>query len=346
MMTAIVYHEDYNKYDLGVTHPLIGDKPRKTMVFLREKGMLRFLKIFTPTRVDENDLLRVHDKMFVDHIKELSRNGGMLAVDTPAPVGIYDYARLAAGGTKLAGEKLFEGFHCAINPLGGFHHAGRGYSSGFCFFNDIAIAIEYLREKHGLKRFLVIDLDVHHANGTQDIYYEDPTVLHISFHQDGRTLYPGTGDVEEIGRGDGEGFTVNLPLPPYTSGDVYLMAFDEIIPPLVEEFDPEFIVYQSGVDGHHLDPLASLGLTYQTYYHLADRIKNLSFSTCNKLLVVLGGGYSSMISVKSYYNIVCGLIGRGDYIEEEAYISEKNMRQVEELIHSLKKILSRYWNII
>jgi len=341
---GIVYHEDYNKYDLGVIHPLVENKPGKTMEFFEEKGIMKNVELVTPDKATEKDLLRVHSESYVNRVKKLSRSGGMLSLDTPAPVGIYDIARLPTGGTILAGEKLFEGFNCMVNPLSGFHHASRNYSSGFCFFNDISVVIEYLREKHKLKRFLIVDLDVHHGNGTQEIYYDDPTVLNLSFHQDWRTLYPGTGSLEKIGRDKGEGFTVNLPLPPGTGSASYLKAFDEIIPPITKQFKPEVIIYQSGVDTHHSDPLADLNLTYQTYYHLAKRTRELSADTCDKLLVLFGGGYNSSASVISYYNIMCGLLSKEDYMQEKD-ITDKGVDEVGNLIYELKKLLMPHWNL-
>ncbi len=343
-MIGIVYHEDYNKYDLGTNHPLVEDKPRKTMEFLEKHSIMDDVKIFTPEKATDKDLLRVHDQEFIERIKNLSQTGGMLAFDTPAPIGIYEYASLATGGTILAGEKLFEGFQCMVNLLAGFHHASRSFSSGFCFFNDIAITIEHLRAKYKLERFLIVDLDVHHANGTQEIYYDDPTVLNISFHQDGRTLYPGTGSMEKLGKNSGEGYTVNLPLPPGTGSGSYLNAFNSIIPLLTRQFNPEIIIYQCGVDTHHSDPLADLNLTYQVYYKLAKKMLSLSLPTCNKLLVLFGGGYNSSASIKSYYNIMCGLLGRKDIVMEED-IPDKKAEDVGQLVFELKKLLAPFWDL-
>jgi acetoin utilization deacetylase AcuC-like enzyme len=338
----MVYHEDYNKYDLGTDHPLIGDKPRNTLLFLKEKSMLSNFQIFTPKQATESDLLRVHTPVYVNYVKKLSQTGGWLSEDTPAPKGIFEIASLATGGSMCAGEKLFEGYEVAVNPLGGFHHASKDHSSGFCFFNDIAITIEYLRQKYKLKRFMIIDLDVHHGNGTQDIYIDDRTVLNLSFHQDGRTLYPGTGSVETIGREETVGYTVNLPFPPGTGGVSYLQAFEEIVPPITKQFKPEIILYQSGVDTHHADPLADLNLTYQTYYYLAKHVAELSKETCQKLLVLLGGGYNSMTCIKSYYNIFCGLLGIEDFLEEEE-IPDTDPKEVQNDIRKLKQNLAEYW---
>ncbi len=343
-MRGIVYHEIFNKYDLGADHPLIGERPRLAMELFKERGILREFSVMPPLPAEEEHLLLVHGREYVDRVKKLSVTGGMLAIDTPAPPGIYDYARWAVGGSMYAGRKLFEGYDLMLNPLGGFHHASRNSSSGFCFFNDIAVTIEYLRNLYDLNRIVIIDLDVHHANGTEEIYSSDPGVLNLSFHQDGRTLYPGTGDLEFIGVGEGMGYTVNLPLPPGTGGEAYLYAVKEIIPPLVREFKPQLIIYQAGVDTHHLDPLADLKLSYQTYYSLGRIIGDVS-STCNKLLVLFGGGYNSTASVKSSYNIVCGLMGYNDYFTEEDRFSMVNIDTVKSLVSRLKEILSSYWTL-
>lgn len=340
---GIAYNEDYNKYDLGIDHPLIGNKPKKTMELLQEKKILENIQTFIPDKATDEDLLRVHTTDYIERIKQLSKTGGMLFSDTPAPIGIYDIARLATGGTILSGEKLFHNFQIMINPLAGFHHASKNFGSGFCFFNDIAIMIEYLRNKYKIKRFQIIDLDVHHGNGTQDIYYYDPSVLNISFHQDGRTLYPGTGFSDKTGRDEGEGYTVNLPLPPGTGEKEYLDAYEQIIPPLTKQFKPEIIIYQSGVDTHHSDPLADLNLTYQTYYTLARKINELSNKSCKKLAVLFGGGYNSRSSVKSYYNVVCGLLNKNDFIKEKE-IMENQTDDVKERVEYLIKNLSSYWS--
>ncbi len=343
-MIGIVYDEDYNKYDLGLDHPLIGDKPRRTMEFFKEKNLLKEIKIFNPKKATVSDLLRVHEKVYIEKIKNSSKTGGILTFDTPIPVGIFDIALLVTGGTMLAGDKLFNGFQKMVNPLAGFHHASRSTSSGFCFFNDIAVTIEYIRKKYNVKRFEIIDLDVHHANGTQEIYYSDPTVLKISFHQDGRTLYPGTGSMEKIGKEEGEGYNINFPFPPGTSEKNYIKVFDEIIPTLTNQFKPELIIYQSGVDTHYSDPLADINLSYQTFYYLSKKIYELSKNLSDKLLVLFGGGYNGEAAKFCYYNIMCGLMEKFDIIKEEIY-KDINSNLIDNLIDDFKKIIHPYWEI-
>lgn len=346
MAIGIAYHEDYSKYNLGEEHPLLSLKPKRTMEFFKSKNLLHSeLIIIEPINVSEADLLRVHTDSFINLVKELSEKGGMLAPDTPAPKGIYETAKLACGGTKLIAENVVSGkFWCGINTLGGFHHAGKDNASGFCFFNDMAIAIEYLRFKYKLKKFFVIDTDVHHANGTQKIYYDDSSVLLISLHQDGRTLYPGTGFIEEIGSENGEGSTVNIPLLPGTGSKAYLYAFDFIVPKLANQFQPELILWQSGVDTYWQDTLANLSLTLDTYYSLGLRMRAIAENTCNKLVVCLGGGYHQDGSVKGYYNIISALLGMENFISEKE-IEYENILETKKIIEQLKKKLVGFWDL-
>lgn len=341
-MCLFIYHEEYNKYDLGLDHPLIGDKPRKVVEFFEEKHLDQYYTIVQAPLALREDLLRVHSQSYLDQINQLSKTGGMLAADTPAPPHIYQYASRATGGTVLAGEQLFEDHHLTMNPLGGFHHASREVSSGFCFFNDIAVVIERLRAEKKIKKVAIVDIDVHHCNGTQEIYFTDPDVLCISLHQDGRTLYPGTGSLRKIGRGEGEGFIVNIPLPPGTSDEGFSHAFNEIVPFVVQEFSPDLIVFQSGVDMHHADPLGDLNLTFQQYYSLGNQMRVLSKKTCDKIVVLFGGGYNSDACIQSYYNLVSGLFNLSEFIEEEQRL-ERNLPAVKVVVDQVKHTIVPYW---
>jgi len=343
-MNGVVYHPDYDKYDLGINHPLIGNKPKRTMEMLRRTSLISSFNEFTPMLAEKEDLLRSHGREYVEKIQRLSKTGGVLTFDTPAPKGIYEYARRATGGTLVCGSKLFENYSIMVNPLGGFHHASKNHSSGFCFFNDISVVIEYLRTYYTVKKFFIIDLDVHHGNGTMDIYYHDDSVLNLSFHQDGKTLYPGTGSLNKIGSGKGEGYTVNLPLPPHTGSDAFIMAFDRIIPPLIHQFNPEIIIYQAGVDAHHADPLADLDLSVQTFYRIAKAIQTLSDHYSQKLLVLLGGGYNSDACVSAYENVFRGLLRSDEFRMEDDPNHAKNLDIVDARISDLQKVLKIYWN--
>ncbi|MBU0497504.1 MAG: acetoin utilization protein AcuC [Candidatus Thermoplasmatota archaeon] len=340
---GFTYHKDYNKYDFGVDHPLVGDKPRRTLTSLVNSPLINSLVLLSPPMASEEDLLRVHEQKYVEHVKNLSTHGGMLAKDTPAPQGIFESARLATGGTIYAANRLLHDFSVVVNPLAGFHHASTAFSSGFCFFNDIAVAIEYIREKYHISRFMIIDMDVHHANGTQDIFYRDPSVLTVSMHQDGRTLYPGTGSIEKIGADGGVGFNVNIPFPPGAGNKSYRFAFEALVPPLVTQFRPELLIYQAGVDTHHSDPLADIMITYPFYYWLGDCIATLAEQSCRRLLVCLGGGYNSNTCIKAYYNVLSGLLHFEQSIVEPM-LSEHVINQVHKIVDQVKEHLQDYWS--
>jgi len=263
LRVGIAYHEKYAQYDLGPGHPFRGDRFVNATRFFREHGLLSHpnVVILEPTPATREDLLRVHDEDYVDLIFRLAREKRPYDIETPVSPSILEATLLIVGGAIATGKALYEGQVSRAVALGcGYHHAGKNYGGGFCLFNDIAVLVEFLREKYGLKRVLILDHDVHFGNGTSDIYYEDPDVLFISFHQDPRTIYPGTGFVEQIGRGPGEGFNVNVPLPPHTGDQTYLYALKEIFVPLAEEFKPELIITNGGSDPHFADLLGSLAL--------------------------------------------------------------------------------------
>jgi acetoin utilization protein AcuC len=178
----------------------------------------------------------------------------------------------------------------AFNPAGGLHHAMPERASGFCVYDDPAVAIEWLLRRRGMGRIAYVDVDVHHGDGPQAIFYEDPRVLTVSLHQSGRTLFPGTGFVHEAGRGSALGTKVNVPLPPSTGDEGWLRAFDAVVPPLVRAWDPDVLVTQLGCDTHHTDPLAMLSLTTNAYRATAAALHRLAHEAAGGRWVATGGG--------------------------------------------------------
>jgi len=256
--------KSFCQYDLGPGHPFREDRFLNAMRLFEEQGLLRFPDVITltPEPVTKQDLLRVHDENYVNLIFHLAETGEPYDIETPVSPQILEAAQLIVGGALEAGKAIYEGRVGRAVVLGcGYHHAGRNYGGGFCLFNDIAVLVEYLRENRGLRRALILDYDVHFGNGTSDIYYSDPNILFISLHQDPRTIYPGTGFVEQIGKDAGEGYNVNVPLPPGTGDETYLQALRKIFVPLAEEFKPEVIIANGGSDPHLADMLGNLGLT-------------------------------------------------------------------------------------
>jgi len=275
----------------------------------------------------------------------MSQKGSVLTLDTPVPKGVYEIAKLSAGGAILAGEivckKEVDNAFALTRPPG--HHAGNNFGGGFCFFNNIAIMIEYLRAKHGLKKFAILDWDVHHGNGTQDIFYEDPSVLYFSTHQS--PLYPGTGRLDEIGDFRGKGYNVNIPLKPGTSGKSFLYVLEEVFIPLIENFKPDLIGISAGYDAYFNDPLANLKFTIKTYGDATNIVKKVADKVCEgRIVIILEGGYN-LEALSHGILATVSTIAELDEIKEPYLPPEQEIDDsVKEEIKVLKKILSDYWN--
>jgi len=353
MKVGLVYHEKYTQYDLGPGHPFRGDRFVNAMRLFEEQKLLLLpnLVLLKPEEpAKKEDLLRVHDEKYVDLIFHLAQKNRPYDIETPVSPQILEAALLIIGGAILAGKSVIEGKINRCVALGcGYHHAGRNYGGGFCLFNDIAILIEYLRFKYGLKKVLILDYDVHFGNGTSDIYYSDSNTLFISLHQDPRTIYPGTGFIEEIGRNNGEGFNVNVPLPPGTGDETYLYALNEIFVPLAEEFKPELIVANGGSDPHFADMLGSLGLTVNGFFKLSKTIVNVAEKVCNgKLVLMPGSGYNPTVLPPCWFALTAGVVGLETINVTDPYKPPVEpshcRREVENTVKELKRILGKHWN--
>ena len=203
---ALGFHEKFKQYDLGEGHPFRGDRFVKAMKFFEEKGLLSDprISLFQPQPASRRDLLRVHTEQYVDLIFDLADQNRPYDIETPVTPEILEATMLICGNAVECGKVVVEERAKEAVSIGsGYHHAGRNYGGGFCLFNDIAVLVEYLRAEKGVRKFMILDYDVHFGNGTSDIYYKDPTVLYISLHQDPRTIYPGTGFEWQIGEGYG-----------------------------------------------------------------------------------------------------------------------------------------------
>lgn len=216
-------------------------------------------------------------------------------------------------------------------------------------FNDVAVLVEHLRTAYNVKRFLILDYDVHFGNGTSDIYYKDPSVLYISIHQDPHTIYPGTGFVWQIGEGKGEGYNVNVPLPPGTSDDTYRYALDEIFVPLAHEFKPGIIIANGGSDPHFADILGSLRLTVKGFFGLSSLVRKTADDTCDGQLVLMpGSGYNPAVLPLCWYALAAGVVGLKGIRVKDPHVPPAEpphcRRSVEKTIKELKRLLKKHWS--
>jgi acetoin utilization protein AcuC len=351
LKVGITYHEKFSQYDLGADHPFKGDRFGNTMQFFEEQGLLSLpnVTLMKPEPITMKDLLRIHAKEYVENIFHLAEENKPYDLETPVSSQILEAALLMLGGAIEAGKAIYGGsIERAVALGGGFHHAGRKYGGGFCLFNDVAVLAEFLRIEYGVKRLLVLDYDVHFGNGTSDIYYSDPEVLFISIHQDPKTIYPGTGFIEQIGEGTGKGYNVNVPLPPGTGDTTYLEALKEVFVPLAEEFKPEIILANGGSDAHFADRLGDLSLTLKGFFKLSQTMVEVAKKFCEgKLILLVGSGYNPAVLPLCWYALTAGVIGleKISVVDPFAPPVEPSWchRKVRKTVAELKRILEKYW---
>jgi acetoin utilization protein AcuC len=351
LKTGVAFHEKYVQYDLGPDHPFRGDRFTNAMRVFEEQGLLRLpnVTVLKPNSLTREDLLRVHDRDYVDLIFRLAKESTPYDVETPVSPAILEAALLIAGGAKKVGEAIAEKSIDRGVALGcGLHHAGRNYGGGFCLFNDIAVLIEYLRAVHEFGRFLVLDYDVHFGNGTSDIYYADPSVLFMSVHQDPRTLYPGTGFVDQIGSGAGVGFNVNVPLPPGTGDETYLRVLREVFVPLALEFKPDVVIGNGGSDSHFADSLGDLGLSVAGFFDVSRLIVDVAEKVCDgRVALLVGSGYNPVVLPLCWFALAAGVVGlEGINVKEPYEVPEEPeycSKVVDGTLGELKSLLKNYW---
>lgn len=304
---ALVWDDALAGYDLGPEHPLAPVRVELTVELVRAVGLheLDHVDVVEPTTLDEAEVLRVHRPRFVEAVRRLSADPdatldwsfGLGPGDTPAFAGMHDASLLVCAATREAAERVVTGAAVhAFNPAGGLHHAMPDRASGFCVYNDPAVAIDWLLEQ-GVERVGYVDVDVHHGDGVEAVFADDPRVLTISLHESGRYLFPGTGHVEDIGGPQARGSAANLPLLPGTTGPVWLRAFDAVVEPLVRAFDPDVLVTQLGCDTHLRDPLAHLALLVDDHRTIAGRLHALAHEACDGRWIATGGGGYRLVDV-------------------------------------------------
>ena len=293
--TGFVYHSDYLKHDMGVGHPESPDRLRAIVSRLKAGGVLDRLVLIEPTSVADEWITQVHEASYLASLKSRAPVSGRVSLDpdTSISAGSLPAAYLAAGGVLAAADAIMAGTvdhaFCAIRPPG--HHAESDRAMGFCLFNNVAIAARYLQRRHGVARVLIVDWDVHHGNGTQHTFDDDPSVLFFSTHQ--YPHYPGTGRATERGKGKGEGLTINVPMSAGQGDEDYREIFERVLVPAADAYKPEFVLISAGFDAHRDDPLASMGLTEEGYATLTGIVAGIARRhSKSRVLSCLEGGYN------------------------------------------------------
>jgi acetoin utilization protein AcuC len=297
---AIVHDLALENYGFGGEHPF---NPLRVRLFLELCESLELLEgypfISSEPATDE-DLTTVHSLTYVRLVQKAGRKSAALSDLLPYGIGtsdnpifpdMHEACARVVGGVLAAGRLVMAGdADHAMCISGGLHHALRSSASGFCVYNDAGVAIARLKEDHPGIRIAYVDTDAHHGDGVQWMFYSDPDVLTVSMHESGRYLFPGTGGIDERGRNGGVGYSVNMPLEPYTDDESWISCFEAVVPEVLRAFCPDLILSQNGCDGHALDPLTHLSATTRLYEHVPKRMHDLAHELCGGRWVATGGG--------------------------------------------------------
>ncbi|WP_425573203.1 acetoin utilization protein AcuC [Nocardioides lentus] len=302
-LSSVVFDESLTSYDFGPGHPMHPVRVDLTMRLADSLGVLDRLRT-VPAPVADDDLIRtVHDDDLVRAVTRLGHEGGvdlahgLGSEDNPVFRGMHEATAHVVGASVEAFRQVWSGesLHSA-NVTGGLHHAMPGRASGFCVYNDVAVGIRHLLDL-GATRVAYVDVDAHHGDGVQKVFWDDPRVLTISLHETGEMLFPGTGFAADTGGPDAEGTAVNVALPPGTSDAGWLRAFHAVVPPLLREWQPEVLVSQHGCDSHVEDPLTHLNLTVDGHRTTYQALHELAHEVAGGRWVVTGGGGYALVDV-------------------------------------------------
>jgi acetoin utilization protein AcuC len=372
MILPIVYREELREYDFGPGHPFRGDRYEIFPPFLTERLTEgKDFRFVTAEPATDSDMATLCREDYIRFSRDFYRAanlgqelggsaGGATAGDAERyqwidnrppgrPGKLEEAARLIVGQAKAACDIVQSGeSEMAVALGGGMHHAYAGHGEGFCIYNDVAFAARYLRETHKLERVLILDSDAHAGNGTADYFDNDPNVLLIDLHQDPRTVYPGSGFAEEIGAGDGRGYTVNVPLPIFSGEASYRLIFDEIVRPVAAEFRPQAIIRNGGSDPHAADQLTNLGLSVTGFRMIGQEVRGMAADCGAKVIDLIGSGYNHEVLPQSWLGLIAGLADIDVDIEEPSPVPawmgvDRSLDETRIIIQDVKRYLKDYW---
>ncbi len=345
---AVVTGEVFEKHRPPGGHP---ERPERVRVIREEAGRLAeegLVELLEPVSVPLEEAERIHERLYVEEVVEAAEEGRWLDPDTYAGPGSLEAALHALGSVWRAASLAYEGryrvVYAAVRPPG--HHASRDRAAGFCLFNNVAYAAQRLIDERGVERVAILDVDAHWGDGTAEIFYRRRDVLYISFHQDPRTLYPGRGFPEELGAGEGRGYTVNIIMPPYANDAMYAEAWERVAKPILEQYRPQALLVSLGFDAHMDDPLTDLALSLKGYWWiLREALRTATRLGVRGVAIALEGGYDLRV-LREGVRVVAGLEADEPPVEEEPFEAPGDAwGRFKRFLERVVDALSPYWSL-
>ncbi len=339
MVTGLVTDSGFDTHTMQ-GHPEFAGRLQAVRQELASDGLVDLVVQLEAVAASEEAIRRIHTQRYLERLQQTTRLSGtvMMGVDTYVTPQSYAVAQLAAGGVCQAVGAVLDGTVdnalALIRPPG--HHATPSAGMGFCLINNVAVAARYAQYEHGIERVLIVDYDVHHGNGTQEAFYADPSVLYVSTHQ--FPLYPGTGLLHETGQAEGEGYTLNIPLPSGVGDEGYTQVFEEIVLPAAHRFEPELVLVSAGLDAHWADPLAQMRLTLTGYDALTRKLVLFADEGCSGHIVfVMEGGYDLQVLGHGWANITRALL-HDSAVDDPIGGTHRGETSIDSLIHRIQQI--------
>ncbi len=351
--TAVIFSPKYYQHKVGPNHP---ETSKRLEVIIKELEKLKLFtakgecKLVEPDLARFEDLELVHHQEYIDLVERLcGYGGGLLDLgDTVISPQSFEVARYAAGGAIKAVDcvlsKKVRNAFALVRPPG--HHAGSYYAAGFCVFNNVAIAAAHLIERFSFRRILIVDIDAHHGNGTQEIFYNNNKVLFISLHEDPRE-FPGSGFTDENGIDEGLGYNINFPFPYGASDKIYLEALDSVVIPIVRQYKPQCVLVSAGFDGYYRDPVARIRLSASIYPLIFEKMLNLASDFCNdRFVAVLEGGYNLKYLGKLVASSISKMAGFKYSVKNRVLRSNHRIeKHAKDVVKEVKRVQTSFWSL-